>query len=92
MTFYCCVQTKKNKFFSNEKKFLKSSFFKKNVYLCTLKNRGVAQLVAYTYGVRVVAGSSPVTPTFLINFFCNTKTYPLILFSVNYIYFLVIFS
>ena len=30
------------------------------------KNRDVAQLVAYTYGVRVVAGSSPVIPTFLL--------------------------
>gem|GEM_PF-4094454 len=30
------------------------------------KNRDVAQLVAYTYGVRVVAGSSPVIPTFFI--------------------------
>lgn len=27
-------------------------------------NRDVAQLVAYTHGVRVVAGSSPVIPTF----------------------------
>ena len=38
----------------------------KKVYLCTRKSkfvRDVAQLVAFTYGVREVAGSSPVIPT-----------------------------
>lgn len=34
------------------------------MYICSPKKRDVAQLVAFTYGVREVAGSSPVIPTF----------------------------
>ncbi len=33
----------------------------------------MAQLVAYTYGVRVVAGSSPVIPTFLLEKITTSK-------------------
>lgn len=36
---------------------------KKNIIFAAALKRGVAQLVAHLYGVQVVVGSSPITPT-----------------------------
>jgi hypothetical protein len=46
-------------------------------FAAEIKNRDVAQLVAYTYGVRVVAGSSPVIPTFLFKEITSAEARPL---------------